>query len=90
MKAYAAVRDWIDRCWAGPNYKAIGLPIAIMFLVALSVENRAVMTVAWVGFGLWTSFCGWRWWLLMRAVLEGDDPCGINTRKNKNDRKSGR
>lgn len=90
MKAYVLVRDWVDRCWAGPSYKAILLPTGIIFLAAMLIENEAAMTAAWVSFGLWTIFCGWRWWLLMRAILAGGDTFGIRKRKNKEARKNDR
>lgn len=88
MRPYIALRDWVDRSWAGSNFRRIVLPVPILFLVALWLENEAITAASWVAFGLWTSFCAWRWWLQMRIALGGGDAFGVRNRK-KNSKKNG-
>ncbi|WP_369025503.1 hypothetical protein [Qipengyuania sp. RANM35] len=38
------------------------------------IESKALVTIAWVWFAVWTSFVMWRWWLMMRtATGEADE-----------------
>ena len=77
MKAYHAVRDWVDRQWraAGLQFKILLLPAIIPLLAILMIGSGAVSyTIGWAWFGLWNSFVAWRYWMYLKELSrEGDE-----------------
>ena len=73
MKAYVAIRDWVDGCLAGPRAMSIAdvplvLPIALTAVLTFSVtRGTAALIIVVIAASTWAGFVFWRGWRLGKA-----------------------
>lgn len=76
MKAFQAIRDWVDRQWRAPGlqFKVLLLPSVIPLLAMVLIGPAPVTSaIAWVWFGLWNGFVFWRCCIYLKEALRQAD-----------------
>ena len=69
MSAYSHVRDWVDRSWAGTNYRVVLAPVILPALPMLWLGGNTGIWLFLMWAALWFGFVMWRAALHMRAVM---------------------